>query len=62
MAQYFSQCKALSSKSSTPKRKKNTDPVIFNNMEKLNGIITNKVSQIYKGKYDIIFIHKEYKM
>lgn len=61
MAQYFSQCKALSSKSSTPKRKKNTDPIIFNNMEKLNGIITNKVSQIYKGKYDIVSYTKNIK-
>lgn len=43
------------------KKKKNTDPVIFNNMEKLNGIITNKVSQIYKGKYDIISYTKNIK-
>lgn len=30
-------------------------------MEKLNGIIANKVSQIYKGKYDIISYTKNVK-
>lgn len=49
MAQYISQCKAPSLKSSTPKKKKTkTDPIIFNSMKKLNGIIIDKIVRFKK--------------
>lgn len=43
------------------KEKKETNPIIFNNIEKLKRVITYKIGNIYKGKYGIISYMKNLK-